>query len=101
MQRDQGQTGKKMSGKIAKSTETKRQDQKTTAKIKEHLGNHEEIDTSGVKVDVSAGDVDLTGEVDNQHAKSLTCSITEQEIPETKQVKSDKLNYRRDNSEAP
>jgi hypothetical protein len=43
----------------------------------------------------------LTGEVDNQHAKSLSRTIAEQEVPGTKNVKADKLKTRRDSSEAP
>ena len=82
-------------------SERQNADNKLSTEIKTHLINHEEIDTSGVQVDVSDGEVVLQGEVDNAHAKSLTCNITTQEVTGTKHVKSDKLNYKRDNNEAP
>jgi osmotically-inducible protein OsmY len=102
MQRDQRKSSDKTSEETKKaSAETKRQDQRITEAVKTHLDNHEEIDTSGVEVDVIAGDVDLTGEVDNRHAQSLSRSIAEQEVPGTKTVKTDKLKFRRDSSQAP
>ncbi|HEY9716546.1 MAG TPA: BON domain-containing protein [Trichormus sp.] len=102
MQRDQRKSSNKMSDETKKAAaESKKQDQLITQEVKTHLGNHEEIDTSGVEVDVTAGDVDLTGEVDNRHAQSLSRSIAEQEVPGTKTVKADKLKFRRDSSQAP
>jgi osmotically-inducible protein OsmY len=103
MQRDQGKSSKNTSDETSKKAAAAsiKQDKRITQEIKQHLGNHEEIDTTGVEVDVTAGEVDLKGEVDNQHAKSLSCTIAEQEVPGTKNVKADKLKFRRDSSQAP
>lgn len=103
MKRDMRKASNKVSGGAANrlAAAGKREDDRITKEIKEHLGNHHEIDTSAIEVDVTAGDVDLTGEVDNPHAKSLSRSIAEQEVSATKSVKTDNLKFRRDSSEAP
>jgi osmotically-inducible protein OsmY len=87
--------------KNAESENAKRLNRKLTDEVRVHLNNHKEIDTTNVDVSAKGTTVNLSGHVDNPHAKRLAGNITEQEIKRVEHVVTDDLAFDRDNNEPP